>query len=59
MAANRLEELRSRHAKAEAGGGAERNERQHKDGKLSARERLELAAATSAWKETWLMAMAS
>jgi len=39
---NRLEELRRRHAAAEEGGGPERRERQHKEGKLSARERIEL-----------------
>ena len=39
---NRLEELRRRHAAAEAGGGPERQERQHKEGKLSARERIDL-----------------
>src|SRR5690242_373937 len=39
---NRLDELRRRHAAAEEGGGAERRARQHKEGKLSARERIEL-----------------
>ncbi|MGH9558448.1 MAG: acyl-CoA carboxylase subunit beta, partial [Bryobacteraceae bacterium] len=39
---DRLEELRSRHANAEAGGGEERRARQHKEGKLSARERIDL-----------------
>ena len=39
---NRLEELRRRHAAAEQGGGAERRERQHREGKLAARERVEL-----------------
>src|SRR3979411_2500042 len=39
---SRLEELRRRHAAAEAGGGTERRERQHKEGKLSAREGIEL-----------------
>jgi len=38
----KLEELRRRHAQAEAGGGEKRRERQHAEGKLSARERLEL-----------------
>ncbi|MSV35147.1 MAG: acyl-CoA carboxylase subunit beta [Bryobacterales bacterium] len=37
----KLNELRSRNAAAEAGGGAERRERQHQEGKLSARERVE------------------
>ena len=39
---SRLDELRKRHAAAENGGGAERRERQHRDGKLSARERIDL-----------------
>jgi len=38
----KLEELRKRHSQAEAGGGAERRARQHAEGKLAARERLEL-----------------
>ena len=40
MINSRLEELRRRHEAAEAGGGPERRERQHKEGKLSARERV-------------------
>ena len=39
---DRLTELRRRHANAQAGGGADRRERQHKEGKLSARERIDL-----------------
>jgi len=39
---DRFEELRRRHAEAELGGGAERIRRQHKAGKKTARERLEL-----------------
>ncbi len=38
----KLEELRRRHALAEAGGGQERRARQHAEGKLAARERIEL-----------------
>src|SRR5579862_7332338 len=38
---NRLDELRRRHAAAEEGGGRERRERQHREGKLSARERID------------------
>jgi propionyl-CoA carboxylase beta chain len=38
----KLDELRRRHALAELGGGEERRARQHAEGKLSARERLEL-----------------
>ena len=39
---NQLDELRRRHHAAEQGGGPQRRERQHKEGKLSARERIEL-----------------
>jgi propionyl-CoA carboxylase beta chain len=39
---NRLEELRRRNEAAERGGGPERQARQNKEGKLSARERIEL-----------------
>ena len=42
MPGNRLEELRRRHANAEAGGGPERRARQHAEGKLTARERIDL-----------------
>jgi propionyl-CoA carboxylase beta chain len=42
MTQRNLEELHARLAAARAGGGAERVERQHRDGKLSARERVEL-----------------
>ena len=38
----KLAELRRRHEAAEAGGGEERRTRQHAEGKLSARERLDL-----------------
>jgi propionyl-CoA carboxylase beta chain len=47
----RLEELRRRHAAAEAGGGADRRERQHKEGKLSARERVELLLDEGSFEE--------
>jgi propionyl-CoA carboxylase beta chain len=46
-----LTELRQRAAQAEAGGGAERRERQHKDGKLSARERIELVLDEGTFEE--------
>ena len=49
---NRLEELRRRHAAAEAGGGPERQERQHKEGKLSARERIDLLLDEGTFEET-------
>ncbi|MGD0499992.1 MAG: acyl-CoA carboxylase subunit beta [Bryobacteraceae bacterium] len=49
---DRLEELRRRHAAAEQGGGAERQARQHKEGKLSARERIELLLDEDSFEET-------
>ena len=36
-----MEELKKRNQLAEDGGGAKRRERQHKEGKMSARERIE------------------
>jgi propionyl-CoA carboxylase beta chain len=48
---NRLEELRRRHAAAEAGGGPERRARQHKEGKLAARERIELLLDEGSFEE--------
>src|SRR5512141_2414346 len=48
---DRLEELRRRHAAAEAGGGEERRARQHKEGKLSARERIELLLDEGTFEE--------
>ena len=51
MSTNRLEEVRRRHARAEEGGGAERNERQHREGKLSARERIELLLDEGTFEE--------
>jgi len=48
---NTLDELHRRHAAAEAGGGAERRERQHKEGKLSARERVELLLDEGTFEE--------
>jgi propionyl-CoA carboxylase beta chain len=48
---DRLEELRQRNAEAEAGGGAERRERQHKEGKLSARERIDLLLDEGSFEE--------
>src|SRR3990170_9070990 len=47
----RLEELKRRNAAAEAGGGPERKERQHKEGKLSARERIELLLDEGTFEE--------
>src|SRR5437588_2980140 len=51
MSKNRLEEVRRRHAKAEAGGGEERRERQQKEGKLAARERIELLLDEGTFEE--------
>src|SRR5437588_9643033 len=48
---NRLQELRRRHAAAEQGGGPERRARQHQEGKLSARERIELLLDESSFEE--------
>src|SRR6202050_2949766 len=49
---NRLKELRRRHAADEEGGGPERRERQHREGKLSARERVELLLDEGTFEET-------
>src|SRR5258707_192649 len=51
MSMNRFEEVRRRHAAADAGGGAERKERQHKEGKLSARERIDLLLDEGTFEE--------
>src|SRR5579863_3898710 len=48
---NRLEELTRRHTAAEEGGGAERRERQHREGKLAARERIELLLDEGTFEE--------
>jgi propionyl-CoA carboxylase beta chain len=48
---NRLEELHRRHQAAEQGGGEERRARQHKEGKLSARERIELLLDEGSFEE--------
>ena len=52
MSDSRLVELRKRHAAAEAGGGEERRTRQHAEGKLSARERVELLLDEGTFEET-------
>jgi propionyl-CoA carboxylase beta chain len=51
IAANRSAEVRRRHANAEAGGGAERMQRQHAEGKLSARERIDLLLDEGTFEE--------
>ena len=47
----RLEELRKRHEAAEQGGGRARRERQHREGKLSARERVDLLLDEGTFEE--------
>jgi len=48
---DRLEELRRRSAEAEAGGGPERREREHKAGKLTVRERVHLLLDEGTFEE--------
>jgi len=48
---DRAEELRHLNAEAEAGGGAERREREHKAGKLTARERIHLLLDEDTFEE--------
>jgi len=48
---NRLEELRRRHIAAEEGGGTERRERQHREGKLAVRERVALLLDEGTFEE--------
>ena len=48
---NRLEELHRRQAASEQGGGPERRARQHREGKLSARERIELLLDENSFEE--------
>jgi propionyl-CoA carboxylase beta chain len=48
---DKLEHLRRMNAEAEAGGGAERREREHKAGKLTARERVELLLDEGTFEE--------
>src|SRR5687767_8749167 len=52
MSRSRWEEVRRRHAAAEAGGGPERTARQHGEGKLSARERIDLLLDEGTFEET-------
>jgi len=47
----RLEELRQREAAAEAGGGEERRARQHQEGKLAVRERVDLLLDEGSFEE--------
>ena len=48
---NRLDEVHRRHRAAEEGGGPERRERQHKEGKLSARERVDILLDEGSFEE--------
>jgi propionyl-CoA carboxylase beta chain len=48
---DRMEELRRQSAEAEAGGGAERREREHKASKLAARERINLLLDEGTFEE--------
>ncbi len=48
---NRLDELRRRHGAAEDGGGAERRQRQHNEGKLAVRERIDLLLDEGTFEE--------
>ena len=51
MSSSGLDKVRERHARAEAGGGPERKERQHREGKLSARERVDLLLDEGSFEE--------
>src|SRR5437879_3223877 len=48
----KLEELKKRDQLTEEGGGAQRRERQHKEGKMSARERIEFLLDDGTFEET-------
>jgi propionyl-CoA carboxylase beta chain len=48
---DRFEEVRRRHERAEQGGGAERKAKQHAEGKLSARERVDLLLDEGSFEE--------
>ena len=48
----KLQELKRRDQLAEEGGGRERRERQHKEGKMSARERIEFLLDEGTFEET-------
>src|SRR5215471_8719151 len=51
MIENKLKLLREKNAAAEAGGGAKRVERQHKEGKMTARERIEFLLDDGTFEE--------
>src|SRR5487761_2583151 len=48
---DRIQELHRRHANAETGGGEQRRARQHQEGKLSARERIDLLLDEGSFEE--------
>ena len=48
----KLAELKKRDQLAQEGGGAQRRERQHKEGKMSARERMEFLLDEGTFEET-------
>src|SRR5271166_4938179 len=48
----KVQELKKRNQLAEDGGGAKRRERQHKEGKMSARERIEFLLDEGTFEET-------
>src|ERR1043166_5898944 len=52
----KVEELKKRNQLAEDGGGAKRRERQHKEGKMSARERMEFLLDAGTSEETHKLA---
>src|ERR1700681_3267222 len=51
MSTDRFAEVRRRHSNADAGGGGERMQRQHQEGKLSARERIDLLLDENTFEE--------
>jgi len=51
MSTDRFAEVRRRHANADAGGGEARVERQHQEGKLLARERINLLLDEGTFEE--------
>jgi propionyl-CoA carboxylase beta chain len=51
MITDRFDEVRLRHARALEGGGSERRERQHNEGKLSARERIDFLLDEGTFEE--------
>src|ERR1700675_1438049 len=48
----KIAELKKRNQLAEEGGGAKRRERQHKEGKMSARERIDFLLDEGSFEET-------